>query len=57
MLNKKTWTNQQTKNHKENHNLDWSDHTYDREIQNTCISILNTTNTIYAENCESSRVQ
>jgi len=24
MLNKKTWTNQQTKNHKKDHDLDWS---------------------------------
>jgi len=36
---------------------DWSGHRHNTKIQNTCLYILNTTNTICGENCGFSCVQ
>jgi len=38
-------------------NPDWLDHTYNKNIQNTHFKILNTTETLCVENCESLWVQ
>jgi len=42
---------------KEAINSDWLDHRYNKNIQDTYFKILNTTETICVENCESLWVQ
>jgi len=52
----KIWTNPQIKIHKRSKNSDWSDHRHNAEIKRRVFKMLNTTDAIFGEYCDTAWV-